>query len=149
MNRHRNLSFYIESLLLLLFLLAALLVLIQVFGAARNLGVQARQKTDAALILQSVSAEFSAQEDPFGDAVEEAVTTGEAQVEFRCDGQGSVQSDGLYRVTVAMQAQQREAGAVVFADLCVTPASQEDAAPLGELETSLYCPQLVEKEAQP
>ena len=32
MNRHRNLSFYIETLLLTLFLLLALAVLMQVFG---------------------------------------------------------------------------------------------------------------------
>lgn len=148
MNRHRNLSFYIESLLLLLFLLAALMVLIRVFGAAQNLGVQARQKTDAALILQSVSAEISARENPFEDAVEEAITTGESQVEFRCDGQGNVQADGIYHVTVTLQAQPRETGTMVFADLLVVPGLGDEVTPLGELETSLYCPQLTGEEAQ-
>ncbi len=149
MNQHRNLSFYIESLLLLLFLLAALVVLIRVFGAAQSLGLQARQKTDAALILQSASAEFSAREEPFGKAIEEAVTAGESQAEYRCDSQGHVQADGSYRVVVTLQSQQREMGTMVFADLCVTPASDATATPLGELETSLYCPQSGGEEVQP
>lgn len=146
MSRHKNLSFYIENLILLLLLLAALAVLIRIFGAAQNLGVQARQKTDAALILQTVSAEFSAQKDPFGAAIEEAESSGQAQVEFMCDEQGNVHSDGSYRVLVELWSVPQETGNMVYADIHVTPASDETSLSLGELETGIYCPHLTEEE---
>ena len=148
MNRHRNLSFYIESLVLLFFLLAALVVLIRMFGAAQALGMQARQKTDATLILQTVSADFSAQVDPFDEAVAEAAEDGRAQVEFLCDGQGRVSQDGVYRVQADLWSEAREAGNMIFAELRVTRAADTRNLTLGELETSLYYPQLTQ-EVQP
>ncbi len=148
MNRHRNLSFYIESLVLLFFLLAALVVLIRMFGAAQALGMQARQKTDATLILQTVSADFSAQVDPFDEAVAEAAENGRAQVEFLCDGQGRVSQDGVYRVQADLWSEAREAGNMIFAELRVTRAADTRNLTLGELETSLYYPQLTQ-EVQP
>lgn len=148
MNRHRNLSFYIESMVLLLFLLATLVVLIRVFGAAQALGMQARQKTDATLILQTVSAEFSARTDPFDEAVTEAVTNGRAQVEFLCDNQGRVSQNGEYRVMTELWAENRECGSMVFADILVMGTSGAEGTTLGELETSLYCPEMT-GEVQP
>lgn len=148
MNRHRNLSFNIESLVLLFFLLAALVVLIRMFGAAQALGMQARQKTDATLILQTVSADFSAQADPFDEAVAEAAENGRAQVEFLCDGQGRVSQDGVYRVQADLWSEAREAGSMIFAELRVTRAADTRNLSLGELETFLYYPQLTQ-EVQP
>lgn len=149
MNRHRNLSFYIESLVLLFFLLMALVVLIRVFGAAQVLGLQARQKTDAAMILQTVSAQFSARQEPFDQATQEAMTTGQSQVDFLCDSQGNVVSGGAYRVTVSLRAEEQPAGTVVFADIGVSCASQEEIPSLGTLETALYCPRMTGEVAQP
>ena len=146
MNRHRNLSFYIESLVLLLFLLAALVVLIKVFGTAQEMGMQARQKTDAALILQTVSAEFSAQEEPFDQAVAEAETSGQAEVEFLCDSQGHTAREGSYRVTADLQAEQTEAGTLVRAKIRVSDARAASDSLLAELETALYCPRLTGEE---
>lgn len=148
MNRHRNLSFYIESMVLLLFLLAALVVLLRLFGAAQALGMQARQKTDATLILQTVSAEFSARNDPFGQAVEEAAANNRAQVEFRCDNQGRVSQEGEYRVLADLWAEERTCGSMVFADIQVVAASGAGNTVLGELESSLYCPEMT-GEVQP
>lgn len=142
MNRHRNLSFYIESLVLLFFLLSALVVLLRVFGAAQEMGMRARQKTDAALILQTVSADFSAQADPFDQAVAEAESSGQAEVEFLCDSQGQTARDGSYRVTAELQAEQTDAGALVRAAIRVFNAGTAADTPLAELETALYCPQL-------
>lgn len=141
MNRHRNLSFYIETLVLLFFLLVALVVLIRVFGAAQAFGLQSRQKTDAATILQTVSAQFSAQKEPFDEASREAVSTGQAQVDFLCDQQGNVSSGGNYRVTVSLRAEEQPAGTIVFADIEISCTSQEEP-PLAILETSLYCPKM-------
>lgn len=148
MNRHRNLSFYIESLLLLLFLLAALVVLIRVFGAAQYLGERARGKTDAALILQTVSADFSAQAEPYRTATEQAKTEGQAQLEFCCDDQGNEQPDGRYCVAMELRSESRPTGRMILADICVKSASEPDEQPLGEVTTSLYCPELTsDKEA--
>ena len=145
MNRHKNLSFYIESLVLLFFLLAALVVLIRVFGAAQALGIQARQKTDAALILQTVSSQFSARSAPFDTAVAEAESAGQAQVDFLCDGQGNVCSDGAYRVAVDLWSEARKTGTMVYAQICITQASDQTGTALGELSTSVYCPHLSEE----
>ena len=59
MNRHRNRAFAVETLLLTLFFLLALALLVQLFGAAQAMGRQARQETDAALLLQNASARGS------------------------------------------------------------------------------------------
>lgn len=146
MNRHRNLSFYIETLVLLLFLLAALTVLLRVFGTAQQMGRQARQKTDAALILQTVSAQFSAQENPFDEAIRKTIAEGEAQVEFLCDAEGVCVKDGKYRVSADLRAQQTAEGNLVYADIRVSAVSSDrDDAALAELETSRYCPQYREE----
>ena len=60
MNRHRNRAFAVETLLLTLFFLLALALLVQLFGAAQAMGRQARQETDAALLLQNASAQLHA-----------------------------------------------------------------------------------------
>lgn len=148
MNRHRNLSFYIESLILLLFLLAALVVLLRVFGAAQSLGWQAREKTDAALILQTVSAEFSAQAEPVAQGIREARQSGEAHVEYRCDSQGTVREDGSYRVVVRLRAEPQTAGNLVIAEIHVAEASAQNAESLATMETSLYCPNPAGEEAE-
>lgn len=147
MNRHRNLSFYIESLLLLLFLLAVLAVLIRVFGAAQTMGLQARQKTDAALVLQTVSAEFSAQAEPAKEKIREARQEGNARLEYLRDEQGNAREEGPYRVVMELHAEAEAAGDLVTARICVTPASAAEENPVGELETTLYCPGQVEEAA--
>lgn len=95
-----------------------------------------------------MSADFSAQADPFDEAVAEAAENGRAQVEFLCDGQGRVSQDGVYRVQADLWSEAREAGSMIFAELRVTRAADTRDLTLGELETSLYYPQLTQ-EVQP
>lgn len=149
MNRHRNLSFYIESLVLLFFLLAALVVLLRVFGAAQAMGQQARQKTDSALILQTVSAEFSAGEDPFAGAIAQAKQDGQVQVQFSCDTQGNVAEDGTYTVTADLQAETTGQGTVIYAQIEIGTASEDGQTDLAQVKTALYCPDAVERTVQP
>ena len=69
MNRHRNRAFAVETLLLTLFFLLELALLVQLFGAAQAMGRQARQETDAALLLQNASAQLHAGSDPWAQAM--------------------------------------------------------------------------------
>ncbi len=89
MNRHRNRAFAVETLLLTLFFLLALALLVQLFGAAQAMGRQARQETDAALLLQNASAQLHAGADPWAQAMAAAAQTGApqtAEAAFAADG---------------------------------------------------------------
>ena len=61
MNRHRSMAFYVECLLLTVFLLALTAVLAQLFSAARAQALEARRLTDAQRLAQNVSEEFYAE----------------------------------------------------------------------------------------
>lgn len=60
MNRRRSKAFYVECLLLTIFLLALTTVLIQLFSAARTQAIEARHLTDCQRLAQNVSEEFYA-----------------------------------------------------------------------------------------
>lgn len=92
MNRHRSMAFYVECLLLTVFLLALTAVLAQLFSAARAQALEARRLTDAQRLAQNVSEEFYAAEneaeflrlagleaaDDSGDQVERTGPSGES-----------------------------------------------------------------------
>ena len=84
MNRHRNRAFAVETLLLTLFFLLALALLVQLFGAAQAMGRQARQETDAALLLQNASAQLHAGADPWAQAMAAAAQTGALPMPTPC-----------------------------------------------------------------
>lgn len=63
MNRRRSMAFYVECLLLTVFLLVLTTVLAQLFSAARSQAVEARRLTDAQRLAQNVSEEFYAAAD--------------------------------------------------------------------------------------
>ena len=63
MNRHRSMAFYVECLLLTVFLLGLTAVLAQLFSAARTQALEARRLTDAQRLAQNVSEEFYAAAD--------------------------------------------------------------------------------------
>lgn len=92
MNRHRSMAFYVECLLLTVFLLALTAVLAQLFSAARAQALEARRLTDTQRLAQNVSEEFYAAEneaeflrlasletaDDFGGQVERTGPSGES-----------------------------------------------------------------------
>lgn len=63
MNRRRSMAFYVECLLLTVFLLALTAVLAQLFSAARSQALEARRLTDAQRLAQDVSEEWYAAAD--------------------------------------------------------------------------------------
>ena len=60
MNRRRSVAFYVECLLLTVFLLVLTAVLAQLFSAARAQALEARRLTDAQRLAQNISEEFYA-----------------------------------------------------------------------------------------
>ena len=147
MNRHRNLSFYIETLLLTLFLLLALAVLMQVFGAAQRMGENARKKTDAALILQNVTAQWAAGNEPLHTAALLAAEQAKAQtVRLTYDAAGTCTEEGDYTVTAVFDAKATEAGTLVYGTFTVSlkTAQPEE---IAAVETALYYPSVQEGEA--
>lgn len=146
MTRHRNLSFYIETLLLTFFLLLALAVLIRTFGAAQRMGQEARQKTDAALILQNVTAEWSAGQKELDQAARTAIEQKSTQtVRLAYGADGLCMPEGDYAVTVSFDAENTQAGALVRGVFSVDLQGQ-GSEPIACLEMIRYYPSFQEGE---
>ena len=127
MNRHRNRAFAVETLLLTLFFLLALALLVQLFGAAHNRGVEERQLTQAVLLASNAAEEFAAmplagtQSEAFdgdGDALGAAADAGE----------------GDYLVTREVVPEPTEGGTLYHASIAVS----RDGEVVYELETARY-----------
>lgn len=58
----RGFAFYIEALLLVLFLLVSMVVLIQMFSSSRSMGQEAHQLTKAVIMAQNAAEEFASGE---------------------------------------------------------------------------------------
>lgn len=121
MNRHRSAAFYVECLLLTVFLLAMSTVLVQLFSAARAQALEARRLTDAQRLAQNMSEEFYAAESP------------EAFLRFPgLDGAagGTVERTGpsgeSYRLDLALTEQPQAAGRTVTLRLAVCAASGQE-----------------------
>lgn len=110
MNRHRSMAFYVECLLLTVFLLALTAVLAQLFSAARAQALEARRLTDAQRLAQNVSEEFYAAEN-------EAEFLRLAGLETAEDFGGQVERTGpsgeSYRLDLELTEQPQTAGRTV------------------------------------
>lgn len=141
MNRHRNRAFAVETLLLTLFFLLALALLVQLFGAAQAMGRQARQETDAALLLQNASAQLHAGADPWAQAMADAAQTGApqtAEAAFAADGTPApAGAANAYTVRIAFTPAPQPTGTLLQAQVDVlTPAGDR----LAGLTTAHYLP---------
>lgn len=107
MNRRRSMAFYVECLLLTVFLLALTAVLAQLFSAARAQALEARRLTDVQRLAQDVSEAFYAA----GDEAEFCRLAGLS------DAGGEVLRTGPsgdeYRLLLALTAEPRSAGRLV------------------------------------
>lgn len=116
MKQRRNAAFYVETLLLVLFLLGMLAVLVQMFAAARSQSRQARQLTQATLLAQNAAECFDAAGSPQELAL---LLTGsetgilwneEGRGEVRMDGQGTPDAAGPYCLALGYTLQPCAAG---------------------------------------
>ena len=119
MNRHRSMAFYVECLLLTVFLLALTAVLAQLFSAARAQALEARRLTDAQRLAQNVSEEFYAAENE-----EEFLRL--AGLETADDSGGQVERTGpsgeTYRLSMELTERPHTAGRTVTLHLAVRAA---------------------------
>ena len=95
MRPKRSTAFYIEALVLVVFFLAMLAVLVQMFAAARQVSRQAAQRNDAVCAARSLSECFSAEEFCRLAGLEEP--SGSLTV----DSQGQPAPDGAYTARLA------------------------------------------------
>ncbi len=135
MNRARkNAAFYLEALLLVLFLLLSLTVLIRMMGAAKLMGEQARQESCASQILQNFTADLQN-----GQAAA-ALASGQTVLSRRYGGGAQPDEGGAYLATVRMESTPTASGQLVAMAVTVTLAAQPSAAPLCQVTTSQYLP---------
>lgn len=91
MRQRRSTAFYVESLLLVLFILAAAAVLVQTFAAARGQALEARRLTGGQQVAQNISEYFYAAsgEDDFWQLLED-----DPAFEVGADGTVRTQASG-------------------------------------------------------
>lgn len=109
MKHRKNTAFFVEALLLTLFVLALSAVLVQLFAAARARSVEARALTQAQQIAQNVSETFYASDssEQFWQrmAIDDPPADGQTY-HLNVDGQGLAAPTGAYQLdlTVATEA---------------------------------------------
>lgn len=105
-SSHSGIAFYIESLLLVLFLLGCIIVLVRIFATSRNIGDQAADLTVAVNIARETAESFTASRDELGFealvGVDGAVAEGEPNYSkwytkwYDKNGNFVEQEDGIY-----------------------------------------------------
>ena len=100
----RGIAFYVETLVLVLFLSIALAVLVQVFAASQRLGTQAQRLSDGTLLAENVAEMLAASEsEPEFRSLLGADEDGEIRLQYNLeDGILQEAEDGEYRLDVSV-----------------------------------------------
>ncbi len=113
MKHRKNTAFFIEALLLTLFVLALCTVLVRLFAAARLRSAQAQELTAAQQIAQNVSESFyaSASEEQFWQLLgaSDPPAEGEA-LTLAVDSQGRPDPIGAYALELTLEHESAQAG---------------------------------------
>ena len=113
MKHRKNTAFFIEALLLTLFVLALCTVLVRLFAAARLRSAQAQELTAAQQIAQNVSESFyaSASEEQFWQLLgaSNPPADGEA-LTLAVDSQGRPDPIGAYALELTLEHESAQAG---------------------------------------
>ena len=141
MKKQHLISFYLESLLLIAFFVAMILVLTGVFGAARAKSAQARRLTQA-VTLAANAAEAVSGADSLAQAaalLDEGgnvrIADGQLQADYLADGSPCLDGAGALRVCVSWEPSAPD-GSLITSRIDVYAA--EDTAPLYTLETARF-----------
>ncbi|WP_303202001.1 type IV pilus modification PilV family protein [Raoultibacter timonensis] len=120
-------AFIVEALVLLVFILASMAVLMQLFGSARTTGIEAHDLSQAIVLASNSAEKFAA-------------TPAEGATEtFFVEEDGALRSadgptDDAFSVTCTVEGEQREGGTLYRAHIFVERHGSE----LYELESSRY-----------
>ena len=113
MKHRKNTAFFIETLLLTLFVLALCTVLVRLFAAARLRSAQAQQLTAAQQIAQNVSESFyaSASEEQFWQLLGASNPPAEGEaLTLAVDSQGRPDPIGAYALELTLEHESAQAG---------------------------------------
>ena len=113
MKHRKNTAFFIEALLLTLFVLALCTVLVRLFAAARLRSAQAQELTAAQQIAQNVSESFyaSASEEQFGQLLGASNPPAEGEaLTLAVDSQGRPDPIGAYALELTLEHESAQAG---------------------------------------
>lgn len=113
MKHRKNTAFFIEALLLTLFVLALCTVLVRLFAAARLRSAQARELTVAQQIAQNVSESFYASDsaEAFWQLLEIADPPAEGQaLTLAVDSRGLPDPAGAYTLELTLEHESTRAG---------------------------------------
>lgn len=133
-------AFYVETLLLVLFLLASLTVLVQMLGAAKRTSREAKELSCAVGIAQNAAELFAAsgsKEDFVG--LLDAAKAADGTLYAAFDAQGSPAESGtqtVYLLEAALDEAAQQAGVMLTAHFTVTAADRGET--LYELDTQKY-----------
>lgn len=133
-------AFYVETLLLVLFLLASLTVLVQILGAAKRTSREARELSTAVSIAQNAAELFAAsgsQEDFAVLLGAEKTARGTLRAAYDVQGGGTEdETQGAYVLEAVLDETPRQAGDMRTAHFVVTAADGDTV--LYELDTQKY-----------
>ena len=133
-------AFYVETLLLVLFLLASLTVLVQILGAAKRTSREARELSTAVNIAQNAAELFAAsgsQEDFAALLGAEKTARGTLRAAYDVQGGGTEdETQGAYVLEAVLDETPRQAGDMRTAHFVVTAADGDTV--LYELDTQKY-----------
>lgn len=113
MKHRKNTAFFIEALLLTLFVLALCTVLVRLFAAARLRSAQAQELTAAQQIAQNVSESFyaSASEEQFWQLLGASNPPAEGEaLTLAVDSQGRPDPIGAYALELTLEHESAQAG---------------------------------------
>ena len=113
MKHRKNTAFFIEALLLTLFVLALCTVLVRLFAAARLRSAQAQELTAAQQIAQNVSESFyaSASEEQFWQLLGASNPPAEGEaMTLAVDSQGRPDPIGAYALELTLEHESAQAG---------------------------------------
>lgn len=113
MKHRKNTAFFIEALLLTLFVLALCTVLVRLFAAARLRSAQAQELTAAQQITQNVSESFyaSASEEQFWQLLGASNPPAEGEaLPLAVDSQGRPDPIGAYALELTLEHESAQAG---------------------------------------
>lgn len=113
MKHRKNTAFFIEALLLTLFVLALCTVLVRLFAAARLRSAQAQELTAAQQIAQNVSESFyaSASEEQFWQLLGASNPPDEGEaLTLAVDSQGRPDPIGAYALELTLEHESAQAG---------------------------------------
>ena len=113
MKHRKNTAFFIETLLLTLFVLALCTVLVRLFAAARLRSAQAQELTAAQQIAQNVSESFyaSASEELFWQLLGASNPPAEGEaLTLAVDSQGRPDPIGAYALELTLEHESAQAG---------------------------------------